>query len=204
MAREKLVVMGAFDDIRDAEHAIANLIAVPIARDDVAVVAHPEAMPHRAHEAHVAPKSGAVATTAGMAMTLVGIALCAIPLAGLLTAPPLIILGGAAALVNARPDSPDALTELGVPRADAKIAVEHVRRGGIVLVVRTDRDRAHRAAEAMSRARSINLQTRADQWEASGWVFEPNAPMWTRERIHEDRALRLARASYAPTPDNDD
>jgi hypothetical protein len=196
---KKLVVMGIFDDVRNAEHAIANLVAVPVARNDIGIIAHPYAVPHAQNVPGMPePKSGAMVATAGMAATLVGIALCAIPLAGLLTAGPLVVLGGAASLIAAQPGSPDALEELGVPRSDAKLAVECMRRGGIVIVAPADRDRARRVADAMAQAGPIDFRRRVEEWESEGWTFEPNGPLWTREEIERERMRRQARVASAP------
>lgn len=198
MARKMMVLMGVFDDLRSAEHGIAAVKSLGVPTEEISVIAHQAAVPreHRAQQEESAfePSSGSVATTAGLTVTLVGIVLCAIPLAGLLTAGPLAVLGGAASL--ARTGSPvDDMVELGVAREDAKIAHECLRRGGIIVVARCDRDIARRVAEALARAGAIDFRARADQWEAEGWVYEPNAPMWTVEQIERQRL-----ESRTPTP----
>ncbi|MBI2393857.1 MAG: hypothetical protein HYV09_30070 [Deltaproteobacteria bacterium] len=199
MARKMMVLMGVFDDLRSAEHGIAAVKSLGVPTDEISVIVHHAAVPPDLREQHEGAfdlSSGSVATTAGLTVTLVGIVLCAIPLAGLLTAGPLAVLGGAASL--SRTGSPvDDLVELGVAREDAKIAHECLRRGGIIVVARCDRDIARRVAEAIGRAGAIDFRARADQWELEGWVYEPNAPMWTAEQIERQRIVE-GRASTSP------
>jgi hypothetical protein len=137
-----------------------------------------------------------------LTITLVGIVLCAIPLAGLLTAGPLALLGGAASLSRAGNPTDD-LVELGVDREDAKIAHECVRRGGIVVVARVDRTLTRRAAEALARAGTIDFRSRADAWEAEGWEYEPNAPMWSTDQVWRSRApvIQVSDSDLLPLTD---
>ena len=182
MARHNMVVLGVFDDVRDAEYAIAALKSLGL-RDEISILAHPEAIP-KSQQVHtlMEPSSGVAVTTAGMVATLVGIGLCAIPLAGLLTAGPLVLAGGVASVTGANRPIDD-LREYGVPREDAQIAIESVRRGGIAVVARVDRTMVRRVSDAMSRANAVDFRHRADEWDREGWVFEPNAPAYTAEQI---------------------
>jgi hypothetical protein len=194
MAKKQIVILAVFDDVVNAEQAIRSISALGVDRDALAILAHSAAIPcGDPAPGPFAPRSGVVAASSAMAATLLGIAFFAVPLGGLLAAGPLAFFGGAAAMVPVRPDSPDALVDLGVPHSDAKIAVESVRRGGIALVVTLDEGAHVRSiAEAIARAGAVDLAARADAWEREGWTFEPNAPIWSRAQIDADRDARRA------------
>lgn len=198
MARAYTVVMGVFDEIGDAERALRDLSAMGVPQEEIAILAHPLAL-HEEHRRAAEPHgSSVVAGGATMAATLIGIVLFAIPLAGLLVAGPLAVFGGAAAVKPTHAGSPDALTDLGVDRHDAKLAVESVRRGGIAVVVRPDDALTRRTIEVLARAGAIDLVRREAEWEARGWTFEPNGVPWTRAQIHAERArLRAEREAAA-------
>lgn len=205
MARKMMTLMGIFDELSDAENGIAALKSMAVPEGSISVLAHQGAVAGEVERERGGPDlvrdaNGTVATTAGLTLTLVGIVLCAIPLAGLLTAGPLAVLGGAASL--SRTGNPvDDLVELGVDREDAKLAHECLRRGSIVVVATCDRTLARRAADAMARAGAIDFRKRADEWEREGWEYEPNAPMWSREKVADARALHLSDGDLLPVTD---
>lgn len=186
MRTRGMAVMGVFDRVRDAEHAIAGLKSLGVTPEDIMILAHPETMPPSKRHHVLEPQNGIGMTTAGLAATLVGIGLCAVPLAGLFTAPPLLIAGGIAS-VTGRSRPIDELRDLGVPLEDAELAIENVRRGGIALVARVDSGYTRRVAEVMARAGAVDFHERAAQWEDAGWIFEPNAPAYTAEQLRAER-----------------
>lgn len=192
MATQRMVVMGVFDDALQAERAVARMTALGVPRDEISFMAHPAAIrgEQRQDFERSITKSGAVAGGATLAATLVGIALFAVPLGAVLVAGPLALFGGAAAAWGAPYFSPDSLSELGVRRADAKLAIEAVRRGGVVVAARIDDRLVRPVADAMDRAGAIDLRGRAAEWEREGWDYEPNAPIWTVAEIERERALR--------------
>lgn len=177
-----MALMGVFDHVAGAENAIAALQSIGVREQDISLLAHEATIP--AARGAIADANGTLFTPVGLAVTLVGIVLCAIPLAGLLTAGPLALLGGAASLF--RTGNPvDDLAELGVEREDAKIAHECLRRGAIIVVAQCDRALTRRAAGVIERAGAIDFRARAAEWEAEGWEYEPNAPMWSLEDVSQ-------------------
>jgi hypothetical protein len=187
MGRHVVAVMGIFNESRDAEHAIAGLKSLGVTTDEIMILAHPDAIPSHKKRNIVEPKNGTSMTTAGLVATLVGIGLCAIPLAGLLTAPPLLVAGGVAS-VTGRNRPIDDLRDMGIPMEDSQIAIESVRRGGIAVIARVDRTYARRCADVLARAGAIDFHARAAEWEAEGWIFEPNAPPYTSDQIRRERS----------------
>jgi hypothetical protein len=70
-----------------------------------------------------------------------------------------------------------ALVEAGVPEEDAHVYSEGVRRGGTLLTVRVDDDRAAAVATALGRYRPTDVGARGQEYRSSGWTrFDPNAP----------------------------
>jgi hypothetical protein len=194
-----MVVMGVFDDRMHIERALTRLDAMRIDRKDLSVIAHPSAVqtesdrtwkPENLAVKAMQPKSGAVAGTLALSATMVGFALFAVPLGALLVAGPVAFVGGAVAAFGTPLVSPDTLGDLGVPRRDAKLAIEAVRRGGIVLVAQVDQRQTRVVAEALDRAGAIDLYARAGEWEAEGWSYEPNAPVWSDAEIEREHMLR--------------
>lgn len=198
MARPMMALMGVFEDVAGAENAIAAMQSIGVRERDISLLAHEATIP--AARGAIADANGTLFTPVGLAVTLVGIVLCAIPLAGLLTAGPLAILGGAASLW--RTGNPvDDLAELGVDRADAKIAHECLRRGAIIVVALCDRPLVRRAAGALARAGAIDFRARAAAWEAEGWEYEPNAPMWSAAHVEASKEIRVSDRELLPIGD---
>jgi hypothetical protein len=198
---EKMVVMGVFDDRVHVERALTRLDAMKVDRSTLSVIAHPHTVgvegeddrtwkPENLVVKAMQPKSGAVAGTMALSATLVGIALFAVPLGALLVAGPVALVGGAVSAFGTPLVSPDTLGDLGVPRRDAKLAIEAVRRGAVVLVAQVDRRQARFVAEALDRAGAIDLYARASEWENEGWSYEPNAPVWSDAEIEREHMLR--------------
>lgn len=194
MARKRMMVMAVFDHLRDAEHAIAGLKSMGIGADEISVLAHPDSLPSSRVNIAVA-KNGVGMTTAGLTVTLIGIALCAVPLAGLLTAAPLILAGGLASVATGHRPVDD-LRELGVPKEDAELAIENARRGSISVFALVERSQARRIAEIMARAGAIDFHDRAAKWEERGWEYEPNAPAYTHAELFRERHAQDAYAGY--------
>jgi hypothetical protein len=70
-----------------------------------------------------------------------------------------------------------ALVEVGVSEEDAHVYSEGVRRGGTLLTVRVDDNRAAQVASALERYRPTDVSLRGKEYRSSGWTrFDPNAP----------------------------
>jgi stress response protein YsnF len=80
------------------------------------------------------------------------------------------------------------LTDLGVPRDEAEIYAEGVRRGGCVVLARTDDVRAEEAAAIMEGRRAVDYETRSAAWRAEGWTgYEASAYPYTTEEADVER-----------------
>ena len=70
-----------------------------------------------------------------------------------------------------------ALTDAGVPEADAHVYSEGVRRGGNLLTVRVSDGRVADVESALNRYRPTDVRARGQQYRDTGWSrFDPNAP----------------------------
>lgn len=70
-----------------------------------------------------------------------------------------------------------ALVDAGVPEEEAHVYSEGVRRGGTLLTVRVDDDRASQVASVLGRYRPTDIDARGREYRSSGWTrFDPNAP----------------------------
>lgn len=70
-----------------------------------------------------------------------------------------------------------ALTDAGVPEDEAHVYSEGVRRGGTLLTVRVDDDRAASVEAALGRYRPTDIRTRGQEYRQTGWTrFDPDAP----------------------------
>jgi stress response protein YsnF len=94
------------------------------------------------------------------------------------------------------------LTELGVPRDEAEIYAEGTRRGGSLVLVRTDDARADEAASIMEGRRAVDYETRSAAWRAEGWTgYEASAYPYTTDEAELERqryASELESETYAP------
>ena len=61
---------------------------------------------------------------------------------------------------------------------------EYIRRGGIVVSVKTPAEGVERAQQIMARHNPVDLTQRMEAWRAEGWTgYDPDAPLYTREEI---------------------
>ena len=130
-----------------------------------------------------ASKAGTGAAIGGGLGLLAGLAALAIPGFG-----PVIAIGPiATALAGAGIGAAaggliGGLTEAGVPEHHAEYYAEGVRRGGVLVTVRTTDALADRAADILDDAGAMDVDERAAQWQSGGWK-----PKRHRRKITDDR-----------------
>src|SRR2546421_7911836 len=70
----------------------------------------------------------------------------------------------------------DTLADLGVPYDEAHSYAEGVRRGGALVVVESNDDRAERGMEILRRLHPVDIHERTAQWRQEGWTgYDANA-----------------------------
>jgi uncharacterized membrane protein len=178
-------VIGLFDRMDDARQVVQALIDDGFERDDISLVSRQEGeyVTERGEERTSGAAVGAA--LGGVEGLLVGLGALAIPGIGpVIAAGPLATALAGAGLGAAAGGLIGALTDLGVPEEEAHYYAEGVRRGGVLVAVDTDDQRADRAAEIMERSGAIDVDERATHWRQSGWTrFDPEAePYHAAER----------------------
>jgi hypothetical protein len=208
-------VVGVFDSFEQTGEAVRALDAIGIDSADVSIVAtdpafryewgspaaggarmqvsgEGEAGDRLAGDAGAAA-AGAGAVAGGMiggaAGLLAGMAALAVPGLGALVAAGPIAAAFAGAGVGAVAGGLiGGLGQLGVPEADAHAYAEAVRRGGALVTVRADEDRAAEVTAVLRAHGSVDLAARVAAWRASGWTgYDPGAAPYGREEIERER-----------------
>jgi hypothetical protein len=123
--------------------------------------------------------AGLIAGLAGLAVPGIGPLVAAGPIAATLTGAGIgAVTGG---LIGG-------LRQVGVSDADADYYAEALRRGGALVIVRAEDDRATAIADAMRSHGAIDIESRVAAWRSAGWSgFDERAEPWTHERIESER-----------------
>jgi len=175
-------VVGLFDNMEDANRAAAELEREGISRSDVSVIAGNEAGKYADYSSGsgqvgkgIAGGAGAGAAIGGGLGLVAGLTALAIPGFG-----PIIAAGPiAAALTGAGVGAAaggliGGLTKAGVPEHDANYYAEGVRRGGVLLAVKTTDEFSDRAAEILDNNGARDIDEKSRDWTASGWTAPAN------------------------------
>jgi hypothetical protein len=175
-------VIGAFDTSAQAERAAQELVNAGIARDDISLIANNSGGQYApitntandgttmtghavGHDAVVGAEWGA-----GIGF-LVGLSGFAIPglgwVAGAGWLYGLIVGAASGAVIGGLVG---ALTQAGVPEADAYRYHAAVQHGSILLAIRAQDADAHRVADILDREGAINIDERVDQYQQAGYL----------------------------------
>lgn len=197
-------VVGLYDDLPDARRVVNDLIDAGVPEGNINLIAgDPEgryATQLAGREAEddeaEAAADGAVAggILGGLGGLLLGLGAFAIPGLG-----PVVAAGPlAAGLIGAGIGAASggligALVEWGVSEEEAEFYLEGVRRGGMLVAVKTSDEQADEVAEMMDQAGLIDLEERVGSWRREGWTgYDADE----YEDIDFDRADELYRAHY--------
>ncbi len=169
-----------FDDARHAERAVHALHDAGFARDDLGWVAKSFEGGEIAHGAAVRPSAlegaGVGGALGGLAGLLIGFAALAVPGIGpVVVAGPLVSALAGAGVGAAAGGIIDALVHIGVPKENARVYAEGIRRGGAIVTVTVDDDEEE--------ARAIGI-LRGDARQHHG-SFQWRIPARTEERGFE-------------------
>jgi hypothetical protein len=201
-------VTGLFDNHDEARVAVSELKAIGVADSEISLVASNSSGWHD-QDGHNSDASNATegatggaglgAAVGGAGGLLAGLGIMAIPglgpvvAAGWLAATAVGALGGAV-VGGAAGGIIGALTEAGVPEADAHVYAEGVRRGGSLVTAKVDDSLASEAREILSDANSVDLEARRASYREGGWsTFNPDADDYTADEIAADRARDTSR-----------
>ena len=193
-----------YDDYAEAQRTVEALEAAGVPKADISIVGNNADNRHTATGPGVA-SADATPTAAGTGAstgTLVGGGLGLLTGLGLLAIPgigPVVAAGwlvatlSGAGLGAAGGGLLGSLVHAGVPEDQAHTYTEGVRRGGTLVSVRADEDRAS-TIQAVLNGRStsaVDPAVRRTAYVSDGWErFDDTAPHYTADQVVADRAVR--------------
>jgi hypothetical protein len=207
-------IVGVFNSVHDAQEAVRDLETQGVTRDEISVVAHKNAAGYDTLERH--DKASDVVADAGIGAAIGGVGGLLLSAAGALTIPvigPILAAGPiAAALTGAGIGAAagglvGALTESGIPEQEAQYYAEGVRRGDVLVTIRTGGAQADRVCDILDRHNAIDVDQRISNWRDRGWTgYREDASPFTEDEYRNERrhyegiAVDRARAeSYVET-----
>ena len=193
-------VTGLFAKYVQARDVVRDLESEGIRSEDISVVANnaddeytPPATGPMAESSGAGTGAGVGAVGGGAVGLLTGLGIMAIPgvgpvvAAGWLAATALGAVAGAA-VGGVAGGLTDALVSSGVNEAHAPVYSEGVRRGGALVVVKTDDTRASAVQAILDRHDQRDIAEARANYEETGWgTFDPNAAPWTSDQIRDER-----------------
>ena len=196
-----------YDDPNVAHRAVMDLEAAGIPSDDISLVASNadnwyrgdkkttrkvdrdhDNVDDRAEGAGAGAGIGAV--LGGTAGLLAGLGIMAIPGIGPVVAAGWLAATAAGAVAGgAAGGIIGALTQSGVPKEEAELYAEGIRRGGTLVTARVpDGDRAR--CEAIMNQAAVNIRDREQLYRESGWSgFDPKAKPYSAEQVRKEREI---------------
>jgi hypothetical protein len=213
-------VVALYDEMIDAQAAVNELVRSGFNRSDISLIAsnrwedEPVANDLSATDSDTitsADQLGADVTAGmvtggalgGLGGVLLGLGALAIPGFGPIIAAGPLVAGLAGAGIGAAVGGlVGALVNWGVPPEEAEIYAESVRRGGILVGLKTDEANADKAIGIMNQFGPIDVERRSDYWRATGWTgFDQSSAAWTPEQMNADEMKYsdyLDYSAYAP------
>jgi hypothetical protein len=201
-------VTGLFDNHEDASIAVSELRSMGVPDADISIVANNAAGWHKGEQIEddtsnaaegAASGAGLGAVVGGAGGLLAGLGIMAIPglgpvvAAGWLAATAVGALGGAV-VGGAAGGIVGALTEAGVPEADAHVYAEGVRRGGSLVTARVSDELATEAQGILADANSVDVETRRASYKEGGWSeFDPDADDYVPQGLSDDTTRTVNR-----------
>lgn len=199
-------VVGLYNNIVDARNAIDDLVRSGFNREDISLIASNRWADERQTMAvvdgdhdtvidsdHLGSDVVAGAATGGavggLGGVLLGLGALAIPGVGPIIAAGPLVAGLAGAGIGAAVGGlVGALVNWGVPTTDAELYTESVRRGSILVGLKTDESRAERAAGIMNRYDPIDIERRSEYWRSTGWMgYDASSAEWSPEQMDADQ-----------------
>jgi len=181
--------------VQEANEAVRDLEAQGVSRDDISVVAHKNAAGYDAMERR--DKASDVVADAGIGAAIGGVGGLLLSAAGAITIPvigPILAAGPiAAALTGAGIGAAagglvGALTESGIPESEAKYYAEGVRRGDVLVTVRTNETNVDKVCNILDRHDAIDVDERVSSWRERGWTgYREDAKPFSEDEYRTER-----------------
>lgn len=185
-----------YDGYTQARSVVSELKGIGVKEEDISVIAHDDdnnldgvgATSPVDDDNSVANGAGIGGMVGGAAGLLAGLGMMAIPGVGPVVAAGWLATTAAGAATGAAAGAAtggivSALTDSGLDRRDAETYAEAVRRGAILISVRTEEASEPRVVAIMDRNSPSDLATRRSGWESEGWTsYDPAAQPYSREQ----------------------
>jgi len=184
----------SYDRYADAKTVVNDLKAAGFTDSDISIVANRES---DSVMDGVATGAGVGAAAGGTVGLLTGLGLMAIPGVGPVVAAGWLAATAAGAAAGAAAGGAaggiiDAMVDSGVPKDQAHVYAESVRRGGTLVSVRTTDANRATATAILDRHRPLDIASRRAAYEAEGWkTFDPAATPYDRADVDRERARYL-------------
>ena len=206
-------VVGSFDSFDEAQRVVHELGNMGLSSDDVSIVANDPKGEYASRYGSgrttttdadgsstaadvgkgavtggvLGGAAGLLAAIVGLTMPGVGTLVAAGPIAAALTGAGIGAVAGG--LIGG-------LRHVGVPDEHAEYYAESVRRGGALVTVRAEDNRADEVAALMSRHGAHDIDSRVQQWRSQGWSrFDESAKPYSYEEIERERSAYRSGAS---------
>lgn len=173
-------VIGLFDDYDQADQALQALDEADFDHEKLSVLFRKDSAPHQFEEVDQLTekiRGGAVggSIAGGIAGLLIGVGAISLPGLGLAIASGTLgtILASTAAGAGAGAATGGlvgALIGLGVSQDRAEAYAEGVKRGGVLLILEAEDERAEMAETIMEKAGAVDIEDRRRDWEEEGWT----------------------------------
>ncbi|HLV81338.1 MAG TPA: hypothetical protein VKT32_13720 [Chthonomonadaceae bacterium] len=178
-------VVGLFDDFQQAKNAAFDLESAGISHEAISLVANNDKGQYATtttetttedttYSAGSETATGAVA--GGVVGLLVGLAPFLIPGLGAIAAAGWLTMTLAGVGVGAVVGLAGSLIHAGVPHEEAHYYSEGVKRGGTLLVVKSENEMADRVAQILQDDGAVDIHERAAQWRQEGYLPPPQDP----------------------------
>ncbi len=199
-------VVGVFEQVSDAKSVVHELEGAGFSRDDISIIANKNVSSSEGDPAITTETGSTMATDAGIGAALGGVGGLLLSFAGLaipgigpvLAAGPIIAALSGAGIGAVAGGMIGALTESGVPEEEAHYYAEGVRRGHVLVTVRTDDSLAERAREVMDSHGAVDVEGRVSNWKDRGWRnSSPGSEPLSADELRREREYNSASSRQA-------
>lgn len=187
-------VVGVFHDFREANNALQELVNNGVNRDEISLVAN-EHVSDQMKEAGYDPTvnigqgagiGAAIGGTGGLLLSLAGLTIPGI--GPILAAGPIVAALGGAGIGATVGSIIGALTNLGIPEEEAGHYAEGVRRGDVLLTVRTDDVSLERIQSILDSHGAVDIDNRVSSWRNAGYSgFNQNSQPFSADEYRRER-----------------
>jgi uncharacterized protein (TIGR02271 family) len=198
-------IVGLYDNMSDAQRVVEDLARSGVDRNDISLLAGD---PDRRYtgdldtqhgtttggtEAGTGAVTGAVTggLLGGLGGLLVGLGALMIPGIGpIIAAGPIVAALTGAGIGAVAGGLIGALIGWGIPEEEAEYYVEGVRRGNVLVAVKTADHMANQVTDIMNRYDPINIDERAAEWRSEGWTgARAGTTATSHQRVEDEAAI---------------